>query len=71
MEQPDCGDYDRRAVIAWLRSTAGQNWASRRNSTLFRHDYKSGVFADVLPDGSTGSEASWPESLGSWDLGHE
>ena len=49
-------------VVAWLRSRAGQNWSSRQHAQgLSLHYMDSGVFADVLRDGSPGSFASWPE----------
>lgn len=48
-------------VIAWLRSPAGEAWSRARLGGMYHHYDDSGVFADVLHDGSSGSFAGWPE----------
>jgi hypothetical protein len=47
-------------VIAWLRSPGGQH-VTGDGELLVPHDNDSGWLAEVLPDGSPDSAASWPD----------
>jgi hypothetical protein len=62
VESPDLPPEE---LPGWLRTPAGQHVTG--GGELERHFDDSGVFAEVLPDGSERSAATWPDP-GIWDI---
>lgn len=48
-------------VIDWLRSDEGERWRRARVGMIYRHNGRSGIFGELIPDlDGRNCPASWP-----------